>query len=206
MKEECIMIKKAIFGGTFDPIHIGHLYIAYQALYKLNLDKIIFVPSGNPPHKRERVITDSELRYQMIREAIKDEEKFELSHYEIEKRGLSYTHETIAHFKNSEKNTEWYFITGVDCLMEIETWKNVKNILSNCKFIVFNRPGYEICDILKWKDFVQNKYEENIEFLNIPLLDISSTRIKNMIKKGQEVYYLLPKGVDAYIRHKGLYV
>ncbi|WP_138203994.1 nicotinate-nucleotide adenylyltransferase [Haloimpatiens lingqiaonensis] len=200
------MTKKAIFGGTFDPIHIGHLYIAYQALYKLNLDKIIFVPSGNPPHKTERIITDSKLRYHMIFEAIKGEKNFELSSYEIEKRGLSYSYETIEYFKNSEKDTEWYFITGVDCLMEIETWKNVDDILSNCKFIVFNRPGYNICDILKWKEFIQNKYKKNIEFLDIPLLDISSTEIKNMIKNGQEVYYLLPKGVDEYIKHKELYI
>lgn len=206
MKEECTMIKKAIFGGTFDPIHIGHLYIAYQALYKLNLDQVIFVPSGNPPHKAHKKIADSKFRYEMVVNSIKNEKKFVVSDYEIKKEGLSYTYETINFFKSMEKDTQWYFIVGADCLMQINTWKNVKSILSNCKFIVFNRPGYNLCDILKWKSIVEENYKEKVEFLNIPIVDISSTNIKEMMRGGQEVYYLLPPKVYEYIKDNHLYI
>ncbi|MFD3157618.1 nicotinate-nucleotide adenylyltransferase [Haloimpatiens sp. FM7330] len=199
------MKKKAIFGGTFDPIHNGHLHIAYEALYKFNLDKVIFMPSGNPPHKTHKVITDANVRCKLVELAIKNEEKFEISYYEVLKKGLSFTYETLEFFNKSEKDTQWYFITGVDCLMEIDTWKNVKKILSNCKFTVFNRTGYNIYDILYKKNEVEEKYKEKIEFLNIPILDISSTKIRKMIKNGQEVFYLLPHTVNEYIKDNRLY-
>ncbi|WP_373898927.1 nicotinate-nucleotide adenylyltransferase [Haloimpatiens sp. FM7315] len=200
------MKKKAIFGGTFDPIHIGHLHIAYKALYDLKLDEIIFVPSGNPPHKDNKKVTDSKLRYDMVKKAIENEDRFSINDYEIKKQGLSYTYETLDFFNELEKNTKWYFITGVDCLMDIEKWKNVSKILSKCKFIVFNRPGYNIYDILDRKSFVENKYNKKIEFLDIPILDISSTYIREMIGKGEKVYYILPNGVDTYIRENNLYI
>lgn len=199
------MIKKAIFGGTFDPIHNGHLHIAYEALYKLDLDKVIFMPSGSPPHKLGKKITNAFFRYEMVKVAIRQEEYFDISNYEINKPDLSYTYETLKYFNNLEKDTEWYFLTGADCLMDIEGWKNAAEIFQLCTLIVFNRPGYNIENIQEQKSKVEKKYLNKIIFLDIPLLDISSTNIRKTIREGKNVSYLLPESVHNIIEQLNLY-
>ncbi|WP_411683070.1 nicotinate-nucleotide adenylyltransferase [Clostridium thailandense] len=199
------MIKKAIFGGTFDPIHNGHLYIAYEALYKLGLDNIIFMPSGNPPHKLGRNITDGFLRYEMVRMAIREEKRFEISDYELRNTDLSYTYKTLKYFNSIEQNTMWYFLTGVDCLMDIESWKNSEEIFKLCKFVVFNRPGYSMKNIQEKKSEIERKYLNEIIFLDVPLLDISSTNIRKSVKQEKNVNYLLPEGVYNTVKALKLY-
>jgi nicotinate-nucleotide adenylyltransferase len=199
------MIKKAIFGGTFDPIHNGHLHIAYEALYKLDLDKVIFMPSGNPPHKWKKNITEAFLRYEMVKTAIRNEKHFDVSDYEITKANLSYTYKTLEHFNNLEKETKWYFITGVDCLMDIESWKNYYEILKLCTFVVFNRTGYNIEQVLEKKFLIEKKYNTKIIFLSIPLLEISSTNIRKDVKSGKKVNYLMPESVYNIIEQLKLY-
>lgn len=199
------MMKKAIFGGTFDPIHNGHLHIAYEALYKLNLDKIIFMPSGNPPHKSNKNITEAFLRYEMVKTAIRNEDNFDVSDYEINRDNLSYTYQTLEYFTNLEKETKWYFITGVDCLMDIENWKNAEEILNLCTFVVFNRTGYSIESVLKKKISIEKKCNNKIVFLDIPLLEISSTNIRKHIKEGRKVGHLMPESVCYIIEQLKLY-
>ncbi|WP_123052952.1 nicotinate-nucleotide adenylyltransferase [Clostridium sp. JN-1] len=199
------MIKKAIFGGTFDPIHNGHLHIAYEALYKLDLDKVIFVPSSNPPHKLDENITEVNLRYEMVKMAVSQEKSFCVSDYEIKNDNLSYTYKTLEYFNELEKDTKWYFITGVDCLMDIEGWKNYEQVLKLCNFVTFNRPGYLIDDIKRKKYELEKKYDSNIIFLDIPLLDISSTNIRKLIQMDRNVSYLLPCNVYNMIKKLGLY-
>lgn len=199
------MIKKAIFGGTFDPIHNGHIHIAYEALYKLNLDEIIFMPSGNPPHKLENEITDAAVRYDMVTKAVEKEPKFVVSDYEINSSDLSYTYKTLCHFNEIEKNTEWYFLTGLDCLMDIEHWNNPEGIFKLCKFIVFNRPGFNMDSVRIQRENVEKKYSAHIIFLDAPLLDISSTGIRENIKMGRNVSYLISETVYDIIRKYNLY-
>ncbi len=199
------MKRKGIFGGTFDPIHNGHLHIAYEALYKLGLDKVIFIPSGNPPHKTDKIVTDAQIRFTLVKETIKNEKKFQVSDYEIKKKNLSYTYETLNFFNSLQSETEWYFITGVDCLMEIDTWKNVHQILSQCKFVVFNRPGYNKQDIENQKRKIEEEYDKKIIFLDIPILEISSTQIREKIKKGESVSYLIPEKVNYFLNKMELY-
>lgn len=199
------MIKKGLFGGTFDPIHIGHLNIAYEALYRLNLESVVFMPSGNPPHKTDKTIRDSKLRMDMVKLAIEDEELFSVSQYEITKEEFSYTFETLEYFNKTEKNTRWYFITGADCLMQLETWKNVEKIMNSCEFVVFNRDGYNIKDILNKKRFIEEKYNKRIFFLDIPILEISSSSIRRKIYKNEEISYLVGKNVKKYICERNLY-
>ncbi|MCY6355743.1 nicotinate-nucleotide adenylyltransferase [Clostridium sp. ZS2-4] len=199
------MKRKGIFGGTFDPIHNGHLHIAYEALYKLGLDKVIFIPSGNPPHKTDKIVTDAQLRFTLVKETIKNEKKFEVSDYEIKKKNLSYTYETLKFFNFLQPKTEWYFITGVDCLMQIDTWKNVDQILSQCKFVVFNRPGYSKQDIQNQKKKIEEKYDKQIIFLDIPILEISSTQIREKIKKGESIGYLIPEKAKYLLNEMELY-
>lgn len=199
------MEKKAIFGGTFDPIHNGHLHIAYEALYKLNLDKIIFVPSGNPPHKQGGVIVNSNLRYEMVCMAIREEINFEISDYEINKKDISYTYETLTYFNETYPHTQWHFLTGVDCLMELETWKNLRDIMKICKFIVFNRPGYNKNEIMERKYILEKKYGNEIIFLDIPLLEISSTEIRKALRENRNIRYFLPEGVYNTAKELKLY-
>lgn len=199
------MIKKGIFGGTFDPIHNGHLSIAYEAMNYLELSKILFMPSGNPPHKVKTDKADASIRYELIKMAIRDEKHFEISSYEIERKELSYTYITVEHFKKLEPDTLWYFITGVDCLMELDTWKSADRILNCCNLVVFNRPGFSLGDIIKEKEKNEKIYGREIIFIDLPLLDISSREIKKKVKEGKRVDYLMPEGVYNTIMEMGLY-
>lgn len=198
-------MKKGIFGGTFDPIHNGHLHIAYEALYRLGLDEVIFVPAGNPPHKTEKIITDGKIRFELVKKVIDREKKFKVSDYEVKKHNLSYTYKTLKHFNLLYLNSELYFITGVDCLMDIESWKNVPQILDTCKFVVFNRPGYSIEEIKRQKRMIEEKYHKRIIFLNIPILEISSTEIREKIKKRENVSYLIPEKLNSVLDKMKLY-
>lgn len=198
------MKKKGIFGGTFDPIHNGHLYIAQEAVSAFDLDEIIFVPTGNPPHKTHRDITDANIRYELVKMAIRDYDKFSISDYEIRKNGYSYTYETLDYFKSLE-DSELYFITGADCLMDIYKWKNVDKILSKCKFVVFNRPGYSKEEILVQKDKVEKFFNKDIIFLDLLNLEISSSYLREKIKSGINVEFFLPPSVYNTIKELKVY-
>lgn len=199
------MLNRGLFGGTFDPIHFGHLYIAEEALFKLKLDSILFIPTGNPPHKTNREITEALIRYELVNMAIKSEEKFSLSSYEIDEKGLSYTYKTLEYLKNKEPDTNWFLVTGVDCLMELDSWKNVDEIFKLCTLVVFNRLGYEKGSILRQKKIVEERYNIKIIFLDISPVDISSTNIKKLLKEGRSVNHLLPLNVLNTILELGLY-
>lgn len=199
------MIRKGIFGGTFDPIHNGHLYIAQEALHQLGLDKVIFMPSGNPPHKTNKEITDGSIRYELVKMAIRQNNCFEVSDYEIRKKGLSFTYQTMEHFHNIDKNVSWYFITGADCLMDLEGWKNVDRILNSCVLVVFGRPGYNKDKLLEQKEKIEAKYNKEIIYLDLLLLDISSSSIRKSIRDEKRVDYFLPHGVYNSIMELGLY-
>jgi len=203
--EEGLRMRKAIFGGTFDPIHVGHMHIAYEALYNLNLDKIIFMPNGTPPHKTNKIVTSGKLRYEMVKEAIKEEAFFEISDYEINKIDLSYTYKTLEYFNSIEPETQWYFLVGVDSLMDLNKWKNVEIILNNCTLVVFARPGYIKSEIIHMKTLVEEKYKKEIIYLDMPIMDVSSTAIKEKIRLGRTVNYLIPCGVENIIKKYILY-
>lgn len=196
-------MKIGIIGGTFNPIHLAHLYIAYEAKCQLNLDKIIFIPTGSPPHKKDMEILEASLRYNMVYEAIRNYEDFEISDYEIEKKGLSYTFETLEHFKNDDN--ELYFITGADCLMDIEKWKYPEKIFKLCNFVVFNRAGYSKKNLIIQKEKIQQKFNTNIAFLDIIDLEISSSIIRNRIKEGKRIDFFMPREVLEYIITNNLY-
>ena len=198
-------MKKAIFGGTFDPIHIGHIHIAYEALYSLHLDEILFMPAGNPPNKMNKEITDAQIRYGLVKKAIECESHFEISNYEINKKENSYTYETLEYFNKLHDNIEWYFLIGGDSLMDLVNWKNVDILLKNCKLVVYNRAGFAVEEVLKEKKRVEKEFNSKITFLNMPIIDISSTNIRKSIKAGRNIEYLLPKGVENIIDKLHLY-
>jgi len=197
------MERLGIIGGTFDPIHLAHLYIAQEAKKTFELDKIIFMPAGSQPLKMDKKVTEASLRFSMVKEAIEGRDGFEVSDYEIKKEGMSYTFETLEHF--NKKGREIYFIVGADCLINLEKWKGIERIFQLCKLVVFNRPGYKHKSLLKQKDYLKEKYSGEIIILNLAELDISSTDIREAIILGRDISKLIPKKVIEVIKKKNIY-
>ena len=197
------MKRYGIMGGTFNPIHLAHLYIAYEAKEQLELDSVIFIPAGNPPHKRNKHIIDSKFRLEMVKEAVKGYDGFLVSDYEIQKNGYSYTYETLQHFKSED--TELFFIAGGDSLMDIETWKKPGEVLKNCNFVIFNRGQFTKEELAIQKASIEKKYDSSIILLDIANIDISSSMIRDRLEEGRRVDFFLPSKVLNYINDNNLY-
>lgn len=196
-----------IIGGTFDPIHYGHLFIAQTALDELNLNKVLFIPTGKPPHKREKLITQAYKRIDMLKLAIKGNSKFDISTIEITREKISYTIDTIKELQQYyNKKTEFYFIVGSDAFIDIESWKEYKNLLVSVKFIVMTRQIFKNQLLDEKIKLFTKEYNADITKLKIPILDISSTNIRKRIKEGRSIKYLLPEDVEAYIFSNRLYI
>ena len=198
------MEKWGIIGGTFDPIHFAHIHIAEEAKRILNLDKVIFMIAGSPPHKMGKRITEASLRFKMVSKALEGKKGLEASDYEIKKNGLSYTYETLEYLKRDD--VELFFITGADCLINLESWKNVNKIFEYANFVVFKRPGFSKDELICKKIAAEKKYNEEIIFLDIDEIDESSTNVRYMIKNGMDVSNLIPKEVERIIKEEGLYI
>jgi nicotinate-nucleotide adenylyltransferase len=194
-----------LMGGTFDPIHNGHLIAAEEARWQAGLEKIIFVPTGQPPHKEREPAANPWHRYLMTALAVNSNPYFQVSSVEIERTGPSYTVDTLKAFAKLYPGAEIFFITGSDAILEIATWKDVQQLLSLCRFIAAVRPRYGL-DVLREKlSLLPLKWQERILCLEVPGLDISSTEIRKRIREGRPVKYLLPESVEDYIRKNGLY-
>ena len=201
-------IKKCIgiMGGTFDPIHYGHLVTAEIVRADFKLDSVIFVPSGRPPHKLDQKVTDPEHRYRMTCLATQSNPYFEVSREEIDRAGYTYTIDTIKRYSelyNGE--AEFYFITGADVVNQILTWKEPESLLKMCEFIAVNRGGYKTEALFKDVENLSVNYGSKIHLMQVPLLDISSTAIRKRVSNGQTIKYLLPETVEAYILEKNIY-
>lgn len=197
------MCRVGIIGGTFDPIHLAHIYIAEEAKKKLDLDKVIFMPAGVQPLKIDKKVTEASLRLEMVQKAIDGKIGFEVSDYEIKQEGKSYTYKTLEHFYKDYKDL--YFITGADCLLGIERWKCIEKIFALCKFVVFTRPGYRTEELVNKKRFVEEKFNGKVILFEVPGIDISSTDIRKKIMNNEEVNEILPSVVLNIINEKGLY-
>ncbi|SHJ51709.1 nicotinate-nucleotide adenylyltransferase [Tepidibacter formicigenes] len=201
-----VNIKKiGIMGGTFDPIHYGHLATAEAVRIKYELDKVIFIPSGNPPHKGHKNIIDKFYRYNMTILATMSNTYFEVSSMEIKREGRTYTIDTLKKLKNLYMDSELFFITGADALCDIESWKDVQGNFNLATFIGATRPGVELLKVKNKIDRLKNKYNAKILNIHVPSLDISSTDIRERIKQNESIKYLLPEDVEKYIYKYNLY-
>jgi nicotinate-nucleotide adenylyltransferase len=182
-----------ILGGTFDPVHNGHIYLAEKVCAKLRLDKIIFIPSYLPPHKKGVKVTSARHRFNMLKLAILGNKKFKLSDMEIKRRGRSYSVETLRRLrKKYGAKAELFFITGSDSLKELNKWKNLGEILTLSKFVIVERPGFKI-----------KNPPQGLVALKINAKNISSTDIRKGIKSGKSLRNLIPGEVMRYMyRHK----
>ena len=203
----------AIFGGTFNPIHYGHLIVAEEIRAKHNLDKIIFVPSHLPPHKDPADLVDARKRSIMVNLAIVGNPCFEVSEFEIDRGGRSYSIDTVRHFSQTYgEETQLYFIVGADVLMEISTWKNIDVLLKLCRFIAVPRPGFDAGKIFNYKMLssssrvLDSDLLDNVIVENISTSDISSTDIRQKVREWKSIKYLVPESVEQYIHNQKLYL
>lgn len=182
-------------GGTFDPIHYGHLVCAEEARCQLQLDEVIFVPAGNPWQKPG--VSSAEDRYLMTMLATASHENFSVSRIEIDRKGPSYTLDTLRAFRSFYDDVELFFITGADAVAEILTWKDPEAVLNEAKFIAATRPGYDIRNM--------GPLREKVTMMHIPALAISSSDIRERVASGRPVRYLMPREVAQFISTRGLY-
>ena len=198
------MKKYGIFGGSFDPIHYGHLMICEYIKEEMGLDKVIFIPTGNPPHKDLGV--SAEDRYEMVRIAISPNPDFEISDIETTRVNLSYTVDTIRELKKIYKEEKLYFLIGLDSLFQLKTWKKIGDLSQEIEFVVALRPGYinkeEIDNEI---DFLRENFGTKINLIKTPLYEISSTDLRDRIHEGKSLRYLIPKRVLDYIEESGFY-
>lgn len=200
-------MKVGLMGGTFDPIHMGHLVTAEEARQQFDLDYVVFVPTGTPPHKEKAKISLPEHRQLMTSLAVMSNPHFYVSTFEINAEGQTYTIDTVRHFSGSEKEgPEVFFITGADAILEIFSWKDYEELLRLCTFIAVSRPGYSLDRFRETMDRECPEIKNKVHLLEIPALAISSTYIRDRVALGKTIKYLTPEPVEQYIKKHGLYL
>ena len=192
-----------VLGGTFDPIHYGHLQIAEQALNQFHLSRVLFIPAGDPPHKLNDPVTDARDRYAMTVLATASHPRFEVSTIELDRSGRSYTVDTLSQLHETYgQGTEIYFILGADAVLELHTWKNPARVITLCEILVSNRPGFDLADV---RAVPVAGLAERVELLDGIQNQVSSTVIRSRASRGESIRYLTPDGVADYISKRGLY-
>jgi nicotinate-nucleotide adenylyltransferase len=189
-------------GGTFDPIHTGHLVTAEAARHAFSLDRVIFLPAGVPWQKQERDVAPAEDRYLMAVIATAANPAFEVSRLEIDRDGPTYTRDSLASIRGSEREAELFFITGADAILQILTWKDPEGLLSLATFVAATRPGYDLSEL---EAIIPAGLSDRVKRFDIPALSISSTDIRARVSEGRPIRYLVPDGVAAHIDKAGLY-
>lgn len=198
--------KIGLMGGTFNPIHYGHLLIAENAYEQFGLDEVIFIPTGRSPHKDARQILDARERMEMIRLAIADNPHFSCSDYEIKKEGVSYTYLTVQAFYESAAGSELYFIMGADSLAYFDSWMRPDKISRMSTILAAVRDGLNMEELLPIQKELGQTYGTKIGFINTPNFSVSSRMIRKRICSGHTIRYLVPDVVEQYLKEHHVYV
>lgn len=191
-------MKIGIYGGTFNPIHIGHLIVIESVREQLQFDKLLFIPSANPPNKSDPALAPAAERLHMARLAVGGNPDFEVSDIETNRGGISYTVDTINSLSECYPKALLSLIIGADNLLEFQTWKSPNEILDKAELVVMNRPGYAVHG-------AKAEFYRLAKHLNVPQIGVSGTDIRRRIKLGRSIRYLVPHKVEEYIRLRGLY-
>jgi len=193
-------MRTCLFGGTFNPIHNGHLILAEWVCTKLKLDKMIFVPAGWPPHKMSTEISSGKHRLKMTQLGIGNNDKFICSDMEIKKNSPSFTAEMISWFQQEEpwKYDELFLLIGADSLLDMHNWRTPENILGEIQILVIPRPGWDL-------NSIKQRYQNKVQILDSPCMEISSSMIRESIHNGESIRYFVPDKVAEYIKINGLY-
>lgn len=194
-----------IMGGTFDPIHIGHLILGESAWQQFSLEKVLFMPSGNPPHKKKRDGATNQQRIEMVRLAIASNPRFKLSLEEMHEEGYIYTKETLKRLRVRHPDTDYYFIMGADSLLTFDTWNGPQEICDQCVLTVAVRDSMDNRTLDEAIRHTKEKYHADIRKLESQNLDISSHQIRSWCAEGRSIRYYVPDPVQTYIQEKGIY-
>jgi nicotinate-nucleotide adenylyltransferase len=186
-------MRLGVMGGTFDPIHLGHLVCASEVAYALGLDEVVFVPAGRPWQKEGRAIAPGEDRYEMTRLATEDDERFRVSRAEVDRPGHTYTVDTLREL--AAEGTDLFFIAGADALAQVRTWREPEALFELATFVGVNRPGYA----------VDAAGLPEVTLMDVPALDISASDCRSRVARGAPIRYLVPTPVADYIAEHGLY-
>jgi len=198
--------KIGISGGTFNPIHIGHLIIAETVRDKFGLDKVLFIPSGMPPHKNLGSVVCAEKRFDMVQRAVEGNPYFVASRIEIDRKGYTYTVDTMKKLREIYGNdTSLYYIIGADVLNDLLSWRSFEEVFKICEFIAVLRPGNDKKAFYNQMEYLKDTYGVKIHFIDAPLIEISSTEIRGRVKQGRSIKYLVPESVEEYIESNKLY-
>lgn len=212
------MKRIGVLGGTFDPLHVGHLRAAEVVRDALSLDRVLFVPANKPPHKSVPRLTEAGHRLRMVERGLEGEETFAVSRVEIDREGPSYTIDTLAELSRGT-DSRFFFVTGTDAFVEIRTWKRWHELLSSYSFVVHERPGFPIDEaqaavpgelrdrIVEDSEggFATESAGARIFLVRRPMLDVSSTEIRRSVRAGRSIRFLVPDAVEVYIRENRLY-
>ena len=199
-------MKIGILGGTFDPIHNGHIRVAEETKKQLALDKVMFVLAGQPWMKADRAVSPAGHRVEMVRLAIAGRPDFELSLSEVNRPGSTYTVETISDLRAQfGEKTELFFIVGWDGLLHLPRWKDTSRLVKLCRIVAVPRPGYVMPDLMKLERQIPG-LSESLILLDKPEIDISATEIRKRVAEGLSIYGLVPAPVERYIKEHNLYI
>lgn len=190
-------IRLGVMGGTFDPIHNGHLVAASEVAARFGLDEVVFVPTGTPSFKQDQIVTPAEHRYLMTVIATAANPRFTVSRVDIERPGLTYTVDTLRDLRSDRPDAELYFITGADALGQILTWKDADVLWDMAHFVGVTRPGHQLS--------TSGLPDHGVSLLEVPALAISSTDCRSRVREGLPVWYLVPDGVVQHIAKHNLY-
>ncbi len=187
-----------IFGGTFDPIHLGHLIAARQAAENLGLDQVVFIPAGQPPHKGGEKLSPARDRYQMVRLAVRGDDLFRVSDIEIRSKNASYTVNTLKALKSKYKTAGLFLLLGMDQAVLLSTWKEPQKLFDLATVCVLSRPGFT-------RNKVESRWRKMLRFLPVSQVDISATAIRDRVRRSQPIRNLVPESVSRYIKNKKIY-
>jgi nicotinate-nucleotide adenylyltransferase len=190
-------VRLGVMGGTFDPVHHGHLVAASEVAARFGLDEVVFVPTGQPSFKQDSVVSEAEHRYLMTVIATASNPRFTVSRVDVERAGLTYTVDTLRDLKAERPDADLYFITGADAIAQILTWKDAAELFDMAQFVAVTRPGHALS--------VAGLPQGRVDVLEIPALSISSTDVRARARAGEPVWYLVPDGVVQYIAKHRLY-
>ena len=198
-------MKIGVFGGTFDPVHDGHIKLAGQAVNECKLDQLIVVPANAQPFKLNRTLTDGKHRFRMLKLAFQHEDKVSVSDIELVKGAVSYTIETLNMVKRLHKDSEISFVVGIDAFLKVEMWKDADELLKEYSFIIGARPGYMESELDELASLLKERHGTKVTRIDNEQIPVSSTEIKERIKAGQDCGAFLHPEVERYIVENGLY-
>jgi len=200
------MKRIGILGGTFDPVHYGHIALAEDAVREANLDEVVMIPARIQPFKQDREYASGEDRFNMLALAAGKNDHVTVSRYELEQEGVSYTYLTLRHMQEFfGEDTRLFFITGTDSFLKIDTWRNAEELLTKYSYIIGTRPGYRQDEYREALQRITDTYGTEVISMHKTELDISATQIRELVAAGKPIDELVPPEVNRYIEEHGLY-